>query len=157
EAVSDMQDAPSSQRNMFVQRKLRECNLNDGAVVKACLAEAISGAKELARLFDVPLPEESEWDSLVDRIRDEAAPNEANVPREAPVAVAKEPEEDPWDEYDVASPPAKPRILVIDDDPAIGRLLRDFLEGEDVEIEFWTALKPVEEVSPDLCAIICDV
>jgi hypothetical protein len=71
EAVANMSDVPSPQRNAHLQPLLQRflnCSATD---IRTCLADAIATASEMGRLFQIPVPEGERWNDLMDRIREE--------------------------------------------------------------------------------------
>jgi hypothetical protein len=54
-----------------LQQLLRTFGVFERTTCRNCLAEAIATATEMAKLFNIPVPQGNRWRELVDRVRDE--------------------------------------------------------------------------------------
>jgi hypothetical protein len=71
EALANMIDVPSPQRNSRLQTLLRTYTDTSPTNVKICLAEAISTATEMKKIFAIPVPQGGDWNQLIEQIQGE--------------------------------------------------------------------------------------
>lgn len=71
EGVVNMNDVPSPQRNRHLQQLLQSGGHLDQACIRTCLAEAISTAAEMARIFQIPVPQGEDWQRLIAQVHEE--------------------------------------------------------------------------------------
>ncbi len=146
ESVANLRDMPSPQRHMRFQEMLSHSGMTSSSDAKACIASAIAHSREVTSYFDLGIPDKDVWWSLAQRIQAFVSENSSNQLvspfLRKPAAVKTE---------------AGSRVLVIDDEPAIGKMLKFFLSDLPLTVECHETPPDLSQVGPDVGMILCDV
>ncbi|EAQ77067.1 HDOD domain-containing protein [Blastopirellula marina] len=148
EALANMQDYPSLCRFQRFEQLLRSLPNYDKINVKSCLGEAIAKASESADLYKTPIPDAKQWRSFVIGIGDQLA---GRAPSRGFVEEAEIPTESPSPNTD-----SLPRLIVVDENPAIATHVRAALSEFAIDVEHWMTPKSCEELSSNICGIVCE-
>jgi HD-like signal output (HDOD) protein/DNA-binding response OmpR family regulator len=163
EAAADMRDVPSPQRHQAFQQYVGLYPPEKRAAVVSCFSEAVVKAVEIGQLFEVPIPDSQTWAEVLDQLKlqcldgpDETAPAGASEGRSADDSNGGGDDGNGGNGGDDA-PSGRPRILLIDDEEQIGRMVRLFLQSEPVDVQVWDRLHSHRDVPADTALVLCDV
>ena len=132
---------------MRFQNLLSESPVFSAVDAKACIATAIGHSREVTSYFDLGIPEQDAWWNLDQRIQ---AFVNGDLPDAAPNS--------PAPETPTSGPSMNPpTILVIDDEPAIGKMLAYFLKDFPLAVDYHETPPDPSQLGPDVVAILCDV
>lgn len=178
EYFADLRELPSPQRNSRLLRLVERIGRMDSTTFKTCMLSAIERTREISRILRVPVPDDREMRQLVEHLATEA---EFDLPLvaepETPVAerIAGGPEDSaehlPADDWQHATPRAgtsakasalekqsdRPFVVVVDDEPAIGNLIRHFLLGANIDVVICDNITQIGDRLRDAAAILCDL
>ncbi len=149
ESVANLRDVPSPQRHMRFQELLSDSGVTSSSNAKACIASAIAHSREVTSYFELGIPEKDSWWSLAKRIQDFVNENPSHNPAN-PFLVGES-------AAAAAESAPRSRVLVIDDEPAIGKMLKFFLNDLPLVVECLEAPPDLSHVGPDVAIILCDV
>lgn len=141
ESVANLRDVPSPQRQLRLEKCLSQSSANSPVDIKSCIAAAIQQSREATSYFHLAVPETDNWWSLIQKIEQGFG---------KPLA-------EPTSQIPLQSSNGPPIVMVIDDEPAIGKMFKFFLSDMPLRIDFREVPPPLNQVSSEVVAIVCDV
>lgn len=177
EHFADLRELPSPQRNSRLFRLVERLGRMDSTAFKTCMLSAIERTREISQILRVPVPDDREMRQLVEHLATEAEfdlplVEEPDAPEAARIASSREDSAEHLPTVDQqaawgtstsakASAPEKPSdrpfVVVVDDEPAIGNLIRHFLLGVNVDVVICDNITQVGDRLRDAAAILCDL
>ncbi len=154
EALSDLHDNRSPQRYLALRKLLETYGPEAEGECRHCLASAVAKTSEASMVFGVPAPEEGELQAM---LRDLAQQNHLTLA--AMLADEEEPCEStqetasPLDDHHAASV----KVLVIDDEPAVQKLVGSFLRGTEYCIITCDSVAEGRRLASQADLILCDI
>ncbi len=145
EAVANLRDVPSPQRHMRFQKCLTQSSACSPMDAKATISLAIQQSREVTSYFNMQVPEKDNWWTLLQKIQQNLAGEAAAGPTSDSAADS--------------SPPAdlRPVVVIIDDEPAIGKMLKFILNDAPFRIEYHESPPAISELPSNVAAVLCDV
>jgi CheY-like chemotaxis protein len=162
EAVADLADRPAPRRFLALNRLLSHYGVDRASQCRASLAEGVARALESSRLFNMPLPDDEALAQLLREIDsqvqyDAALLTEPSEPTPEAAPPMNRSETAPAGADDGEAESRKRRILVIDDEAQIVRLIRHFVSSLGLEVLACSAGDDAERLAPGVDLILCDV
>ena len=153
ESVAEMLDLPSPQRNQRFNELLRYYPQSERAAIKSCLASAVEATDEAGALFSVKLPDQQEWSTLLAEFELQIVDQSEDSSECSPATI----QVDTTDKQ--ASDPDHPsrHVLLVDDERAIGNLVKRYLQRTTLELVHWTTPQDLDQLPSNIEAVIVDV
>lgn len=158
ESVANLRDVPSPQRHMRLEKCLAQSRATSALDAKSCIASAIQHSRDVTSYFDLAVPENDNWWNLIEKLQQELNGSPVNTAENASEN-APENAPNPPTPLEAAAPKtdSPPVIVVIDDEPAIGKMLKVILKDHPLEVECHETPPPTSELGSHVKAILCDV
>lgn len=177
EHFADLRELPSPQRNSRLRRLVERIGRMDSTRFKTCMLTAIERTREISQILRVPVPDDREMRQLVEHLATEAEFDlppiaESETPAAGRIAGGSEESPDRLSMVDRHATPGasasakasvlekqsdRPFVVVVDDEPAIGNLIRHFLLGVNVDVVLCDNIAQVGDRLRDAAAILCDL
>jgi len=177
EYFADLREQSTPQRSSRLYRLVERCGKMDSTTFNACMSSSIERARELSQILRVPVPDEQEMRQLVEHLAVEAEfdlppgtePESQTAEQDSDVLKASDEERPSTDRHvgpgantsattsTPASQPARPFVVVVDDEPAIGNLIRHFLLSANVDVVTCENTVQAGDRLRDAAAVLCDL